>query len=197
MFLSLKDNIDMVRDELNSEEKFFEKAVVTEKFLKKYKNIILSSLVAVVVVAGANMAYDINKANKIATANAALATLSKNSNDQNALSQLKDASPSLYNVWKFSYAVSNKDLDALEKLKNSDVAIVEDLVKYELAKDEVELEKYALKQDAIYRDLALVQSAVMLLNNNKIQEAHNALLKISNESPLHKLALSLLHYGIK
>ena len=36
-FLSLKTDIEMVKDELTSEEKFFEKAVVTEKFIKKYK----------------------------------------------------------------------------------------------------------------------------------------------------------------
>jgi hypothetical protein len=38
--LSLKENINMVREELNSEEKFFEKAVITEKFVKKYKNLL-------------------------------------------------------------------------------------------------------------------------------------------------------------
>jgi len=35
--LSLKQDIEMVKEELNSEEKFFEKAVLTERFVKKYK----------------------------------------------------------------------------------------------------------------------------------------------------------------
>lgn len=63
--MSLKNDIEMVREELNSEEKFFEKAVVTERFIKKYKNVIIGSIAAIVVVVGANIAYDMNKASQI------------------------------------------------------------------------------------------------------------------------------------
>ena len=35
--MSLKEELEMVKEELSSEEKFFEKAVITEKFVKKYK----------------------------------------------------------------------------------------------------------------------------------------------------------------
>jgi len=45
--LSLKNNIEMVKEELNSEEKFFEKAVITEKFVKKYKNLLIGSVIAI------------------------------------------------------------------------------------------------------------------------------------------------------
>ena len=37
--VSLKENIEMVKNELNSEEQFFEKAVQTERFVKKYKKV--------------------------------------------------------------------------------------------------------------------------------------------------------------
>lgn len=195
--MSLKENISMVKEELSSEEKFFEQAVVTERFVKKYKNVIISLIVIVVLVAAANMAYEINISAKRENANKALASLMKNPNDQNALSELKDASPNLYDVWKYSNALISKDSDALEKLKNSKAILVDDLVKYELAKDEASLENYALKQDAIYRDLALVEAAVMLINKDKIQDAHNMLQKISKESSVYQLANALLHYGVK
>lgn len=151
----------------------------------------------VVLVAAANMAYEINISAKRENANKALASLMKNPNDQNALSELKDASQNLYDVWKYSNALISKDSDALEKLKNSKAILVDDLVKYELAKDEASLENYALKQDAIYRDLALVEAAVMLINKDKIQDAHNMLQKISKESSVYQLANALLHYGVK
>ena len=40
--MSLKDNIKHIKDELNSEEKFFENIVRAEKFLKKYKKILIA-----------------------------------------------------------------------------------------------------------------------------------------------------------
>ncbi|MCF6339610.1 MAG: hypothetical protein L3J10_02505 [Sulfurimonas sp.] len=195
--MSLKDNIRMVKEELNSEEKFFEKAVMTERFVKKYKKVMIASVVAIVVFVAGNLAYEANLNNKIFAANTALNKLSKNANDTNALSELKISSQELYDVWMFSQAVANKDLEAIKKLKNTKTLIIDDLAKYELATDASSLDDYASSQDAIYRDLALVQSAVLLFEENKIEEAHNKLLKVSQNSSLYKLVQTLLHYGIK
>ena len=195
--MSLKDNISMVKEELNSEEKFFEKAVITEKFVKKYKKAMIASVVVIVLVVSANIAYDANERSKITAANAALTQLLKDANDAHSLRELQTFSPELYDVWMFSQAIANKDLEAIKNLKNSKALIIGDLANYELAADASSLEEYASKQDAIFRDLALVQAAVMLLNENKIDEAHNKLLKVSSESSFDKLAKSLLHYGIK
>jgi hypothetical protein len=126
-----------------------------------------------------------------------LTQLKADAKDTNAINELKTLSPELYDVWMFSQATINKDLEAIKGLKNSKALIVSDLAKYELATDANSLDEYASKQDAIFRDLALVQSAVMLLNANKINEAHDKLLKISKESSLNKVVQALLHYGIK
>lgn len=197
IFLSLKDNINMIKEELNSEEKFFEKAVMTERFVKKYKKMIVGSVIAIVIAVSANIAYDANKSNKIDAANAALMKLDADAQDSYALGELKASSPELYDVWIFSQAVANRDLETIKKLKNSNTLIIDDLAKYELATDPSSLDEYASAQDAIFRDLALVQSAVMLFEANKIDEAHNKLLKVSQESSLNKLAKTLLHYGAK
>lgn len=197
IFLSLKDNINMVKEELNSEEKFFEKAVMTEKFIKKYKNIMIGSVVAVVVVVAANIVYNANESSKIAAANEALSTLQKDPGNSAALNELKMLSPNLHDVWVFSQAVANRDIEAMESLKKSKALIVGDMVAYELSADASSLEDYASKQDAIFRDLALVQAAVMLLNENKIQEARDKLSKVPKESSLAKVTEALMHYGIK
>ena len=198
--LSLKENISMVKEELNSEEKFFEKAVITEKFVNKYKKLIIGSVVAIVVVVGSNIAYDISKQNQIAEANTALQLLQQDSKNSNASVELKALSPDLYDVWSFSQAMANKDLAALKELKNSKALIVSDLASYELAQDAknaTSLNGYSLKQDAIFKDLALVQSAVILMNDNKIDEARQKLLSISEGSSLAKVSQALLHYGVK
>ena len=195
--MNLKDNISMVKEELNSEEKFFEKAVMTEKFLKKYKKIMIASAAIVALVIGANLVYDMNKKNNTAAANAALSKLQADATNVAALKELKELSPNLHDVWVYSQAVAKKDLEAIKGLKNSKALIVSDLAKYESATDAASLEDYSSKQDAIFRDLALVQSAVMLLNENKVDEARSKLLKVSKDSSLSKMVSALMHYGLK
>ena len=198
--MSIKNDIEMVKEELNSEEKFFEKAVITEKFVKKYKNLMIGSVVVIALLVGGNIAYDMNKQATTDAANAALATLSSNPKDEAVLSQLKTLSPNLHDVWVFSQAVVNKDLESLKTLKNSNALIVSDLVTYELAqneKDSAALNDYALKQNSIYKDLAQVQAAVIFINNNKIDLAHEKLSTIGEQSSLYRVAKALLHYGVK
>ena len=195
--MSLKDNISMVKEELSSEEKFFEKAIITERFIKKYKKLMIVSATVVALFIGANIAYDINKNSKISDANAALDKLFLNPKDSSASNDLKSLSPELYEVWSFSQAVANKDLETMKKLESSKALIVADLAKYELANSASSLDAYASTQGAIFKDLALVRSAILLMNENKIDDARNKLLKISKESPLNKTAKALLHYGIK
>ncbi|MDO8454747.1 MAG: hypothetical protein Q7S59_09270 [Sulfurimonas sp.] len=198
--MSFRNDVDMVKEELSSEEKFFEKAVITERFVKKYKNAIIGSFAAVVVVAFANIAYDVNKQNKIESANKALSELFKDANNSDAQAELKSLSPSLHDVWLYSKAVADKDLAALEKLKDSKAMLMGDLASYEIAqntKDAAKLDTYVLEQNAVYKDLAQVQSAVLLMNEGKIEAAHQKLSLIGEQSPLNNIAKALLHYGVK
>lgn len=198
--MSLKTDIEMVKDELTSEEKFFEKAVVTEKFVKKYKNLIIGGVIATILFIAGNVAYTINKQNTIDSANAVLAELQINSDNEATLARLESLSPALSNVWLYSQALVNKDTATLEKLKNSKVLLVADLASYEAAqntKDAQKLEAYANKQDVIYVDLARVQNAVILMNEKKIDEAHEILSMININSSLSQVAKALMHYGVK
>lgn len=198
--MSLKENIGMVKEELNSEEKFFEKAVVTERFVKKYKNVLIGSLVVIVIGVGGNLIYKANENSRIESANAALLKLQKDANNTEAATDLKSLSPKLYDVWVLSNAITSDDFKTLEGLKNSKTDLVGDIASYELAqnsKDLKALEKYASNKNALYRDLALVESAVLLMDKGQTQKAHEELAKISVNSPLNKVANALLHYGVK
>jgi len=198
--LSLKENIDMVKEELNSEEKFFEKAVITEKFVKKYKNLMIGLVVAIIVVVVANVVIDSNKAATVEEANKTLATLLENPSDENAATAMKNLSPTLYDAWSYSQAVVNKDIEAMKKLQSSKAILVADLATYEVASqasDASALSSYSMKQSSVYKDLAIVQNAIILLNKNEIDKAHNELKKVSQQSSLNKIVLALLHYGVK
>jgi hypothetical protein len=190
----------MVKEELSSEEKFFEKAVVTEKFVKKYKNLMIGSVIVVVLFVAGNIAYDINKQNTITAANEALSKLQTNPSDTLALERLETLSPALHDVWLYSQAIAKQDVKTLEKLTNSNAMIIGDLSTYEVAQnlqDEKKLEDYVLEQNAIYRDLAFVQIALIEMNNGNIEDAHKKLKMISVDSPLAQVARALMHYGVK
>ena len=198
--MSLKTDIEMVREELTSEEKFFEKAVVTEKFVKKYKNVMIGSVVAVVLLVAGNITYNINKQNTLDSANETLAELQVNSNNPAKLARLESLSPALHDVWTYSQAVANSDTASLEKLKNSKTILIGDLASYEVAQStntKESLDVYAQNSDAVYVDLARVQNAIILMNENKIDEAHIQLSMINLNSPLAEVSKALMHYGVK
>ena len=198
--MSLKENLDMVRDELNSEEKFFEKAVVTERFVKKYKKPLIGAVVAVVLVVVANLGYEASEQNRIESANKTLSILQKNPADTVALTKLESLSPALHDVWLYSQAISNQSIEELEKLKNTKTLIINDVVSYETAElksNKVDLDAYSKKQNAIYKDLAVVMNAVLLMNEGKIDDAHQKLAMIGENSSLAPVVKTLMHYGVK
>jgi hypothetical protein len=200
LVLSLKENLELVKDELNSEEKFFEKAVVTERFVKKYKKPLIGVVVAIVLVVVGNLAYNASEQNRIESANETLATLQKNPKDELALARLESLSPALHDVWLYSQAIVDENAAELEKLKSSKALIVNDTSRYEAAEfkeDLAALEAYSEKQNAIYKDLAVVMSAILLMQEGKIETAHNKLAMIGANSPLAQVASALMHYGVK
>ena len=106
ILVSLKENIEMVKNELNSEEQFFEKAVQTERFVKKYKKPLIGLITAAILAIGTGSAYDIYTQNKIDQSNAAFNVLMADPDDQAAQEQLKTLNPKLYDVWALSKALA-------------------------------------------------------------------------------------------
>jgi hypothetical protein len=160
----------------------------------------IGSVVALVLVVGGSIAYDMNKQSKIDAANTALSLLQKDPKDSTSLAQLKALSPNLHDVWLYSQAIVDKNVELLAQLQSSKALIVSDLITYELAqnkKDISALNSYAMKQSSIYKDLAQVQSAVMLINSGEIKQAHDKLSTITESSSLYRVAKALLHYGVK
>ena len=198
--MSLKENIEMVKDELNSEEKFFEKAVITERFVKKYKKPLIGLVAAIILVVAADLGYEASEQNRIESANQTLVQLQKNPADKLALARLESLSPALHDVWIYSQAIAQKNADTLQKLTSSKALLINDISTYEAAEykeDLKALQNYSDEQKAIYKDLAAVMSAIILMNEGKINEAHDLLDMIGEHSPLAQIANALMHYGVK
>ena len=198
--MSLKENIDMVKEELNQEEKFFESAVRTERFVKKYKTPLLSVVVAVIVLLVGNSLYEANLSQKISKSNAAYLTLINSPSDVEAAKVLEDNNPGLYEAWQLKIALESSDEKSLEALKASSSDVVADLASYQLAalkKDKGALNEYALNQDAILKDMAILDEAVLLMKEGKTAEAKERLKLIDEDSSFKKMVALLQHYGVK
>jgi len=198
--VSLKENITMVKEELNTEEQFFEQAVKTERFVKKYKKALIGGVVLIVLIVAANLAYSTYEASGRSAANAAFMRVQEHPEDAKAAATLEAEAPRLYAAWTMARAVDAGDADALLLLENAPASEVVDISTYEaavLAKDDKTLGDYAYRQNAIYRDLALIDEAVLLLKSGETAKAHQRLKMIPAESPASALASALAHYGVK
>jgi hypothetical protein len=200
MLVSLKENIEMVKNELNSEEQFFEKAVQTERFVKKYKKPLIGLITAAILAISAGTAYDIYTQNRIDASNHAFNLLMADPEDAAAQEQLKTLNPKLYDVWSLSQALKSKDQDALRALQTSKALVVADLAAYELSalqEDAAALEKYAQHSTALLKDLAMIEAAVLLIEKGEVASAQAKLSMIDINSPLYQSAQALAHYGVK
>ncbi len=198
--MSLKENISMVKEELSTEEQFFEQAVKTERFVKKYKKPLIGLVVAIGLGVVGTVGYDAYVASKKDAANAAFMTLQIHPDDGKAQQTLKANAPLLFDAWRMSVAIKNGDVKTLQTLASSKAPQVADISTYEAAalqKNEKALDGYAYKQDAIYKDMALIDEAVLLLQAKKSEQAHQRLKMIGSESPVYPLAMALMHYGVK
>ncbi len=198
--MSLKDNVEAIKEELSAEEKFLESAIKTERFFTKYKKYIITIGVVIVLFAFGKLGYDIKEQSRIEKANTALDTLMKNPNDKQALKTLKDSSEKLYMLYVYYKALNDNDTDKLEEISKKKLQVVSDLSSYEVASrtsSASKLDSYALKPEAMYKDLAIFESAYIDLKRGDVKKCKQKLSKISDASSLKKFAQVLNHYGIK
>ncbi|PHR58946.1 MAG: hypothetical protein COA44_02025 [Arcobacter sp.] len=199
-YVSLKENIEMVKEELNQEEKLFESAVKTERFVKKYKMPLIGIVSTIFVILVGNSVYQASLASAQTASNEAYIELLKDPSDTKAAGILEDNNPSLFDAWKLQTALTNNDIEVLESLRSSSSPIVADLASYEsaaLKKDMAALNEYALNQEAVLKDLAILNEAVLLMQEGKTQEAQERLKMIDKKSSLQKIVTLLQHYGVK
>ncbi len=184
--MSMKENLDFVKDELNSEEKFLESFVKLERFYKKNKILILA-LAGIVVVSfvGINVKNYLDEQNTI-KANMAYEKLIKNLDDKQALEELKKLDEKLYDVALY-----------LKKDEKTKALYLKELLEYEKAvnaKDLSKLNDLAQKDTFLLKEFALFNKAVVLIQNSKYEEAQTTLDLIKKESKAYELAKLLKHH---
>ncbi|MDO9207817.1 MAG: tetratricopeptide repeat protein [Sulfuricurvum sp.] len=198
--MSLKENMQALKEELNSEEKFFESAVRTERFVKKYQKPMIASVVVLLLALGGSVGYQSYQESKNKRANEALNTLLSNPSDQSAMKALADNSSSLYELYTLSKALREKDANTLKTLQSASSPEVSDIATYEsavLANNANALEAYSKKQGSLYQELAIIELAVLRIQKGDSKAANASLGLIKEDSAIYPLAQMLSHYGVK
>lgn len=198
--MSLKENMEALKEELSSEEKFFESAIRTERFIKRYQKPLIAAVAALLLAAGGAIAYQTYTDAKIESSNTAFNALLINPADSEAEQKLKNDNPELYDVWRLSRGIANNDKTVLDSLKDSKAFGVADIASYESAAmkgDIPALDGYTKKQGALYKDLAIIEVAVHAIEQGNIELAHQKIALIAEDSPLFQTGQALSHFGVK
>ncbi|MEA3553183.1 MAG: tetratricopeptide repeat protein [Campylobacterota bacterium] len=185
--MSLKENINYIKEEVSAQESFMEKTFKLEQFYKKYKTIIFGSVtLAVIAFIGVSVTQYQNEQNKIKD-NQAFNLLLENPNDKLSLNYLEENNKKLYEI-----AIYMND-----KTKKTNVEFLAELSTYSKAieKDNIdELSAVTQKQTFLLKDFAIFNKALIQAQNGKYQDAKESIKLIPANSSVASLSSMLEHF---
>ena len=188
--MSIKDDVNYIKNEISNEEKFLESFVKTERFFKKYKKIILvvgSLLLVSLVVYFVKSSID---EKRLYEANVSLNEYLQTGNLE-VLNRLKEQNSTLYEI--ALYTKAKKDLQD----ENISLQYLKDILDFQIAtssSNSQKLQNLMQKSDFLLKDYAIFNRAFILVNDGKYQEARDLLEQISKDSKAFELATLLKHY---
>lgn len=194
--MSVKKNLDFIKDEFSSDEKIIENAFRIELLYKRYKHIIWGALIVVVAFAVFVGVKGLIVESNAQKSSAILAKLLETPDDENLRASLQKSNENLYNFFLLKESLdkgNTADLQGLSEAKNE---FVKYLATYHLGSFERDSalldksDKYALG------DFAKLESAYIMIQNGKISDAKNILNTIPQDSQLIEIAKILVHSTI-
>lgn len=191
--MSIKENLQVVKEEISSDEKMLESVFRIEAFIKKYKFLFIALIVAGLGWIAWLYASDYLKEQKAIKSTALMEKIQSNIKDENAWNELKKENAPLYEMMRFSYAIKNNNTQELEQMKSSNNPFISAYSSYEVASL---TENFSSLKDGDFSDLALLQEGYLLVSKKDYTQALSKLNGISNTSELKDFALRIGHYGI-
>ncbi|MBR2494510.1 tetratricopeptide repeat protein [Helicobacter sp.] len=183
-----------IKQEFQQDERLLESAFKLEHFVKKYKYYLVTLVLVVLVWLGYVAIYDTIQENHAQKSSALYDELLQNPDNELLQKQLKEQARELYDLYQLSRLDLTQDVESiLQELASSSNPLVKELASYDLA---------SLKQQGLDKvsgelaDLAAIQQAYLLLQEDKIQEARANLDVIKPDSGLYGIAMQMKHYGI-
>lgn len=190
--MSLRQNVNYIKDEFNNNEKMLEGLIRFEKWFKHYKIpiiVLVAALISWFVVYNIMSYYQEKQQLKIANfyEKALLG-------DEMAIQSLKQSQSKLYDLYLFQKALSSNDQVILEQLQSSKDLIIAKFSKYQNASLNRNIEVLNLQDST---EFGYLQAAFLEIEKGNFKEAKNILEKIQNNSPTKDIANALEHLTIK
>ena len=189
--MSMKENVDFIKQELTTEEKFLEGTIKVERFWKKYKLLIIGvAIIIVAAVVGINYKKSVDASNKIA-ANEAMNLFLKDNKDEKALNTLKELDKRLYEVALFIKASKNSEIATVN------VPYLKELMTYNEAISKNDLNKLnelSMDNRFLLKEFAIFNKAMILTQDGKYEEAKSILKLIPETSQANQLSQLLMHH---
>ncbi len=188
--MDLKSGLQEVKQELSSDEKLLEQAFQLEKFFKKYKKLIIATLILLTVAIIGYKTNEYLKNRELERANSALLILQKDPNNKEALATLKESNKKLYALYSYSTSLNNK----AKSLQNvpKETNFLKDVINYHKSV----LEKNP-QESIYYKNLVMIEKAYLLIQKGKKKEARDILGRVPKNSQLAPVARLLKHYTIQ
>ena len=185
--MSLKENIDYIKEEVSAQESLMESTFKLEQFYKKYKIFIIGTVsLAAVAFVGLSVLDYVNEQNRIKD-NQAFNILLENPSDKKSLEYLKTNNKELYEI-----AIYMND-----KSKNTNVEFLKELSIYSKAIKQNNIDKLATvaqKQNFLLKDFAIFNKALIQAQNGKYQDAKETIKLIPVASSMASLSSMLEHF---
>ena len=196
MILSIKNNLDYIKSEFSNDSQLLENTLKLERFYKKYKYIIWTFFV-VVILGGISYLIYIKHIEQNAQKYSVVYTqLKDDANNSNLRDELKNGNKKLYDLFLLQQAFKNGNISDFEELKNSNNILISSLASYYIGSFERDISVLKGVDKYTLGDLSKLQQAFLLINENKINDAKLVLGEIPQESNLGEFAKLLTHYMI-
>ena len=190
--MSLKQNVDFIKEEMSNDEKMLESLIRFEGWFKRYKIPLIALLVGIVVLIFGYMGnnyYQENQQQK-------LSNLYEEAlkGDENAITSLKNSQSRLYDLYLFQKALESNDKETLKKLESCKDPIIAQFAKSQNASLNQDLNTLDSKESG---DFGYLQAAFLEIQAGKSKEAKVILSKIQNDSPIRDFANALEHLSVQ
>ncbi|MEA2048310.1 MAG: hypothetical protein U9O64_07690 [Campylobacterota bacterium] len=190
--MSIKDDVNYVKQELSGDEKVLESAFKLETLYKKHKLKLWGVVIALILFFVVTAVTDAMHEAKLVKANEAFLALQTNGNDNEALKVLEDSNPALFELYSYAEAVKKEDVLALDSLAKSTNSVIADASGYTAG-----VLKKKPVDSKLYKEMALFEEAYVAIGAGNLKMAKEKLELIDERSPLGVITSFLKHSTIK
>lgn len=191
--MSIKQNLETIKEEFKSDEKIFESAFKIERIFYRYKWIFIGIVAILLILWIYTSIKDILEEKNAQQASKIYAQLQQQDTPE-LFEQLEKKAPNLAEFLRLRKAVQNGDEEALQKLSNSKNSFIADFAKYQNAMLKKDINELGLINGQ-FGDLAKFEQAFLLIQDKKIAQAQEILQAIPQNSSIKELSKLLSHYG--